>query len=87
MDNSSAALTLSVVGLVPAIFGTCCRPLAVVYSDAPDAPTVAGIRDATLLSATAVLGVATLTREPRVLIAGGLAVAVYASMYVRAART
>lgn len=86
MGETSAALALSTVALVPTVFGSVLPPLAVVH-DEPDASGTQrrAVITATGTAAFVVIAAAAITKSPAVLAAGGLAVVAYSCLYHRAA--
>lgn len=87
MDKSSAALALSVVGLVPAVYGVALPSLADTRSQADDrGHLAAGEHYAAILSLALVLGVAGATRSPAAAFAGIVAVVGFSAAYRNAAQ-
>lgn len=85
MSDTSAALALSTVALVPTVFGSALPPLATVHDRADTTGALArSVVVATATAAGVVLGVAALTRSTAVLVAGGTTVAAYALLYRQA---
>ncbi|MGW4205014.1 hypothetical protein [Streptomyces sp. NPDC004726] len=86
MDQAHAALTLSVIGLVPSIYGAALPPLAIVR--AGEGPhLVDAERLATITAAAVICTAAAVTRSPEILAVGALMVIAYATAYRTAARS
>lgn len=82
MDKANAALALSVVGLVPAVYGIALPSLADTRGQADDrGHLLASERYAAAVSAAVVLGVAGATRSPAAALAGVIAVVGFAAAY------
>lgn len=88
MDKSNAALSLAVVGLVPAVYAVALPSLADVRGQHDDRGHLAeGERYAAIISAAVVLGVAGATRSPEAALAGLVAVIGFSSAYRRSVRS
>ncbi|MFK0150404.1 hypothetical protein ACIQUZ_35535 [Streptomyces griseus] len=86
MDQANAALTLSVIGLVPTIYGAALPPLAIVRAG-EGGHLVDAERMATLTAAAVVCVAASVTKSPEVLAVGTIMVIAYAAAYRTAARS
>lgn len=86
MDQAHAALALSVVGLVPTIYGAALPPLAMVRAG-EGGHLVDAERMATLTAAAVVCMAAAVTRSTDVLAIGAVMVIAYAAAYRTAARS
>lgn len=87
MDKSTAALSLAVVGLVPAVYSVALPSLADTRGQADDrGHLTAAEQYAALVSGAVVLGVAGATRSPAAALAGLVAVVGFAAAYRRATR-
>lgn len=82
MDSGRAALALSTVALVPAIYGAVLPAMADARAQADDrGHLAAGEKYAALLTGAVVLGVAGATRSPEAAAAGIVAVIGFAAAY------
>jgi hypothetical protein len=86
MDRAEAALTLSVIGLVPTIYGAALPPLSTVRAD-QGGHLVDAERMATTTAVAVVVAVSLITKSPEVVVAGALMVIAYAAAYRTAARS
>ena len=86
MDQAHAALMLSVIGLVPGIYGAALPPLAMVRAG-EGAHLVDAERMATLTAAAVVATAAAATRSMEVLAVGAVMVIAYCAAYRTAARS
>lgn len=83
--ETTAALALSTVALIPAVFGSALPPLSTVHDRADTTGALSrSVGVATVTAGALVLGVAAITRSPAVLVAGGATVAAYAALYRQA---
>lgn len=86
MDRADAALTLSVIGLIPTIYGAMLPPLSTVMAES-GRHLVDAERMATYTAAAVVLAVTIKTGSTDVAWIGGLLVTAYAAAYRSAARS
>lgn len=87
MDKATAALALSVVGLVPAVYAVALPNLAETRAQADDrGHLAAGERYAAVVAGAVVLGVAGATRSPEAALAGLVAVVGFSAAYRFACR-
>lgn len=87
MDRSTAALGLSVVALVPAVFSSSLPPVAAVHASTDQGGHLAHAETTAVgLACVLVLGTALVTRTPAVAGLGLAATALYAYAYERARR-
>lgn len=86
LDRAEAALTLSVIGLIPNIYGAALPPLSTVRAD-QGGHLVDAERMATYTAIGVVLAVTLITRSYEVAWAGAFMVTAYAAAYRTAARS
>lgn len=86
MDRAATALTLSAVGLVPAIFGAALPPLSTVRGMPPSDDMRHAECVAVAVSAVVVGTIAVMANAPDVAVIGGGMVVAYACLYRSARR-
>lgn len=87
MDKSTAALSLAVVSVVPAVYSVALPSMADCRAQSDDrGHLAAGERYAALVAGAVVLGVAGATRSPAAALAGLVAVLGFSSAYRYATR-
>jgi hypothetical protein len=86
-DKASAALAVSVVAVVPGIYGAALPPMSEARGQADDRGHLAAAeRYAALLSAAVVLGIAGVTRSPEAAAVGLIAVVGFSAAYRNATK-